>query len=90
MNSSKIRHVVTKIVLLFYMTLMENEKCNQKLFHFYDFPWFNLLIMYCSRVQGMVSWVLESSKWALQNLYSKNLYEIKRISITFSNSMICI
>ena len=40
-----------------------------------------MLIMYCPRVQGMVSWVLESSKWALQNLYSKNLYEIKEFEL---------
>ena len=35
------------------------------------------------RVQGMISWVLESSKWTLQNLYSKYLYEIKEFRLLF-------
>ena len=52
MNSSKIRHVVTRIVLLFHMTLVENEKMQPKtLFLFMILHGF-MLIMYCPRVQG--------------------------------------
>ena len=76
MNSSKIRHVVTRIVLLFHMTLVENEKMQPKTLFL-----FMILHGFMLRVQGMVSWVLESSKWALQNLYSKNLYEIKEFEL---------
>ena len=51
MNSSKIGHVVTRIVLLFHMTLVENEKCNQTLFAFYDFAWFyvNYVLSTCAK-----------------------------------------
>ena len=64
------------------MTLVENEKCNQKLFLFCDFAWF-YVNYYCPHVQGMVSWVIESSKWALKDLYSKYLYEIKEFRLLF-------